>query len=89
MTQSKERYGLVESRGLVPKCLEAVSDPFLLVVLAARRAQDLSSGSQSTMEFCGHKEAVTALREIALKKIDTDVLRESVVEGFQNSYFSI
>ncbi|PPE04182.1 DNA-directed RNA polymerase subunit omega [Holospora curviuscula] len=86
MTENKDaENSFIENRALVPTCLNSVSDPFLLVLLASRRAQELAYGAQAVVNPTGHKDSVVALQEIALGKIDLDALRETLVESFQNN----
>lgn len=56
------------ARVTVEDCLENLQNRFALVVLAAKRARELSAGVYSEVE-CDNKPAVTALREIAAKKV--------------------
>lgn len=56
------------ARITVEDCLERQGNRFALVVLAAERARQLSKGARPLVE-CDNKPAVTALREIALKKV--------------------
>ena len=59
-------------------------NPFFLVLLASRRAQELAYGAPAVVDPTGHKDSVMALQEIALGKINLDALRETLVESFQN-----
>ena len=59
-------------------CEQVVPNRFELVVLAARRAHDLWNGVEPGDE----KPTVLALREIAARRIDPDVLRQELIERF-------
>ena len=86
MTHNKGKNNdFIESRALVPTCLQSISDPFLLVLLASKRAHELAYGAPAVVDPTGHKDSVVALQEIALGKIDLDTLREALVESFQNT----
>jgi DNA-directed RNA polymerase subunit omega len=56
------------ARVTVEDCLARVGNRFALVILAARRAQQLRKGAAPLVR-CDNKAAVTALREIALGKV--------------------
>lgn len=58
------------ARVTVEDCLERVPNRFDLVVLAARRARDLTVGKAPLVQPENDKPAVIALREIAEGKID-------------------
>ncbi len=67
------------ARVTVEDCLDKIPNRFDLVVLAARRARDLTLGRAPFVERENDKPTVIALREIAEGKIDLDYL--SVQEG--------
>lgn len=60
------------ARVTVEDCLEVVDNRFELVVMASKRARQLSRGVTSVLpgEEDGDKPTVLALREIAARKID-------------------
>lgn len=62
------------ARVTVEDCLDKIPNRFELVVLAARRARDLSLGRAPFVEEENDKPTVIALREIAEGKIDLDYL---------------
>ena len=62
------------ARITVEDCLDKVPNRFDLVVLAARRARDITDGRASLVEPENDKPTVIALREIAEGKIDLDYL---------------
>jgi DNA-directed RNA polymerase subunit omega len=57
------------ARVTVEDCVDKMRNRFELVLVAARRARDLGSGSAITVERENDKDAVVALREIAEKTI--------------------
>ncbi len=59
------------ARVTVEDCLAHVDNRFALVILAARRMQQLSKGARPLVR-CDNKAAVTALREIAEGKVRYD-----------------
>ena len=62
------------ARVTVEDCLEKIPNRFDLVVLAARRARDITLGRAPFVERENDKPTVIALREIAEGKIDLDYL---------------
>jgi DNA-directed RNA polymerase subunit omega len=71
------------ARVTVEDCKKIVSNHFELVVLASRRGRDIASGSPMLVEKCNDKNAVVALREIAGKKLNIDLLRENLLQDFR------
>ena len=57
---------------------------FALVLLAAHRAREISSGAQPLVERDRDKDPVVSLREIADGAVSTDELRDSLVLQFQD-----
>lgn len=67
------------ARITVEDCLENVENRFELVMVAAKRARDLSThGAPATLEWENDKPTVMALREIAAGTIDKSVLETKV-----------
>ena len=62
------------ARITVEDCLDKVPNRFDLVVLAARRARDITDGRAPLVERENDKPTVIALREIAEGKINLDYL---------------
>ena len=64
------------ARITVEDCLEVVDNRFELVMMAAKRARQLANGVEPTIENheSGDKPTVLALREIAARKIDNDLI---------------
>jgi DNA-directed RNA polymerase subunit omega len=71
------------ARVTVEDCVLQVPNRFDLVMLAAQRARDISSGAPLTIERDRDKNPVIALREIADKTIELEHLAESLVLGLQ------
>ena len=71
------------ARVTVEDCIEKVSNRFDLVLLAAHRARQISSGSELTLERDNDKNPVVALREIADETITSDRLKEESIESLQ------
>ncbi|RYZ73217.1 MAG: DNA-directed RNA polymerase subunit omega [Lysobacteraceae bacterium] len=64
------------ARITVEDCLEVVDNRFELVMMAAKRARQLANGVESTIDNSesGDKPTVLALREIAARKIDNELI---------------
>jgi DNA-directed RNA polymerase subunit omega len=65
------------ARITVEDCLEVVGNRFELVLMASKRARQLAKGEVSTIENSrieGEKPTVLALREIADRSINTEVI---------------
>ena len=73
------------ARVTVEDCIKIIPNRFELVVLASRRAKDISSGAEIKVEKDNDKEAVIALREVAESKIAKDYLLEEVVASYQSN----
>ena len=67
------------ARLTVEDCLDNVDNRFELVLVAAKRARQLSMGAEPLVELENDKPTVLALREIAENKIDKSVLEEEIV----------
>mgnify|MGYP002015475232 CR=1 FL=1 len=67
----------------VEDCVDKVPNRFELVMLAAHRAREISSGSALTVDRDNDKNPVVALREIADETITAVQLRESAIESLQ------
>ena len=68
-------------------CLEnpKIKNHFDLSICAAQRARNIISGAPLTLETNNDKPVVIALREIAEKVVDPEVLRQKLVNGFLSS----
>lgn len=71
------------ARVTVEDCEDKVTNRFDLVLLAARRARQISAGAPITIERDNDKNPVVALREIADETIVADDLQEAVLYGLQ------
>ncbi len=71
------------ARVTVEDCVDKVPNRFELVMLAAHRARELSSGVELTIERDKDKNPVCALREIAEETLTAEGLRESYIESNQ------
>jgi DNA-directed RNA polymerase subunit omega len=67
------------ARLTVEDCLDYVDNRFELVLVASKRARQLSMGAEPLVEVENDKPTVLALREIAENKINKDVLEQKVV----------
>lgn len=71
------------ARVTVEDCVLRVPNRFELVLVAAQRGRDISSGSPLTVERDNDKNPVVALREIADDTVQTDLLRNAVISSLQ------
>ncbi len=71
------------ARVTVEDCVDKVPNRFDLVMLAAHRAREITSGSPLTVERDHDKNPVVALREIAEETIPVEDLREHAIESYQ------
>ena len=71
------------ARVTVEDCVLKIPNRFELVMLAAQRARQISSGGPLAVERDNDKNPVVALREIADSSIDLDNLRQAVILGLQ------
>lgn len=72
------------ARVTVEDCVDKVPNRFELVMLAAHRAREISSGAPITVSRDNDKNPVVSLREIADETQSTDELRERLIESNQN-----
>lgn len=73
------------ARVTVEDCVDKVPNRFELVLLAAHRARQISTGSAIAVEPENDKNPVIALREIADKKLPPDDLREALIHSIQKN----
>ena len=71
------------ARVTVEDCVTRVPNRFELVLLSAHRARAVAAGEALTVDRDNDKNAVVALREIAVQSVDQDDLRESLLRGMQ------
>ena len=72
------------ARVTVEDCVDKVPNRFSLVLLAAHRARNISSGAEPLVERDRDKDPVVALREIADAAVRPDDLRDSLVLLYQD-----
>ena len=65
------------ARITVEDCIEKVTNRFELVLMATKRARQITRGAAPLVEVENDKSTVIALREIAEGKIDASILDES------------
>ena len=70
------------ARVTVEDCILNIPNRFDLVVTAAQRAKQISSGMPLTIDRDNDKDAVVSLREIADKTIDLKLVNEEVIQHF-------
>ena len=71
------------ARVTVEDCVLKIPNRFELVMLAAQRARDVSSGAPLTVNRDADKNPVVALREIAEETVNLDQLHDSLIQGLQ------
>ena len=71
------------ARVTVEDCVDKIPNRFDLVLLAAQRARQISSGAELTLDRDRDKNPVVALREIAEETVTPGELQESVISGLQ------
>jgi DNA-directed RNA polymerase subunit omega len=71
------------ARVTVEDCILIIPNRFELVVTAAQRAKQISSGMPLTIDRDNDKDAVVSLREIADKTIDAKLVHEEIIVNFQ------
>ncbi len=64
------------ARITVEDCLEVVDNRFELVLMATKRARQLSKGATATVDAENDKPTVLALREIAGRTVDQPMIDE-------------
>lgn len=71
------------ARVTVEDCILSIPNRFDLVITAAQRAKQISSGMPLTIDRDNDKDSVVSLREIAEKTIDKSLVFEEIVQHFQ------
>ncbi len=71
------------ARVTVEDCIEKVENRFDLVLLAAQRARQLSSGTVTTLSRDNDKNPVIALREIAETAVSPEELEQLLINNTQ------
>jgi DNA-directed RNA polymerase subunit omega len=64
------------ARITVEDCLEVVDNRFELVLMATRRARQLANGADALVESTNDKPTVLALREIAGRKVNQELIAD-------------
>lgn len=75
------------ARVTVEDCVAVLPNRFELVLLAARRAREISSGSVITVSKNNDRNPVIALREIAEQSVSLDALRDNLIRSMQRHVF--
>jgi DNA-directed RNA polymerase subunit omega len=71
------------ARVTVEDCVVKIPNRFELVLLAAQRAREITSGAPLSLDRDDDKNPVVALREIAEESVGLDHLKDSLVRGMQ------
>ena len=71
------------ARVTVEDCVDKIPSRYELLMIAAQRAKDISSGSPLTIDRDNDKNSVVALREIAEGTVSIEELQRSLVRGWQ------
>jgi DNA-directed RNA polymerase subunit omega len=71
------------ARVTVEDCVDKVSNRFDLILFAAQRARQISSGADLTIDRDRDKNPVVALREIAETTVRPKEMEEAIVTGLQ------
>lgn len=76
------------ARVTVEDCLEKVDNRFELIMVASKRARDISMGTEPLVEWENDKATVVALREIADSLITNDYLKETPMNSDSDTLLS-
>ena len=71
------------ARVTVEDCVIRVPNRFELVLLAAQRAREITSGAPLSVDRDDDKNPVIALREIAEETVGLEHLKDSLIRGMQ------
>lgn len=71
------------ARVTVEDCIDKIPNRYELLMVAAQRAKDISTGSPITLPRDNDKNPVIALREIAESTVNIEDLQKSLVMGLQ------
>ena len=71
------------ARVTVEDCILKIPNRFDLVICAAKRARDITSGIEVTVDKDNDKNPIIALREIAEGDLDFDLIQENIVNTVQ------
>ncbi|MFO0388897.1 MAG: DNA-directed RNA polymerase subunit omega [Alphaproteobacteria bacterium] len=70
------------ARVTVEDCIVHIPNRFELVLIAAQRAKQITSGNPLTIDRDNDKDGVVALREIADRTVSLDDLQETLIQSF-------
>ena len=73
------------ARVTVEDCIEKVPNRFNLVVSAAQRAREISSGAKLLVERDNDKNAVVALREIAEGAVSHETITDGIIHRLRKN----
>ena len=73
------------ARVTVEDCIDKIPNRYELLMVAAQRAKDISSGSPLTIDRDNDKNSVVALREIASGKLDVNAVRHEFVQSYKET----
>ena len=71
------------ARVTVEDCVDKIPNRFDLVLMSAHRARQLSGGADPLVDRDRDKNPVVALREIAIKALKPDELKEEFIKSLQ------
>ena len=71
------------ARVTVEDCVDKIPNRFDLVLLAAHRARQLSGGADTLVDRDRDKNPVVALREISVRALKSEELREDYIKSLQ------
>ena len=71
------------ARVTVEDCVDKIPNRFDLVLLSAHRARQLSGGADTLVDRDRDKNPVVALREIAVKALKSEDLKEDFIKSLQ------
>ena len=74
------------ARVTVEDCVLQIPNRFELVMTAAQRARDISSGAPLTIDRDNDKNPVVALREIAEETLNLDSLNNALIQGLRKQH---
>lgn len=77
------------ARITVEDCIDKVPNKFELIVLAARRSRELSTGSKALISRDSDKDTVVSLREIAVSALSVSELRARLVDSLSKPVVEI
>ncbi|CAO5675237.1 MAG: DNA-directed RNA polymerase subunit omega [Holosporales bacterium] len=75
------------ARVTVEDCVRLIPNRFELVLMAARRTREISSGSAITLPRDNDKNPVVALREIAKESVPLLPLRDALIKALRKNVF--